>query len=68
MFHERLVIKLKCPKHPRYSPRRDGEGGIKGGCLGCSCLWSALTLMEVLKRAGNNSSVVGEVKWKDLTK
>jgi hypothetical protein len=30
--------KGKCPKHPRYDPRKHGEGGIKAGCATCYAL------------------------------
>jgi hypothetical protein len=31
-------VKGKCKRHPRYSPERDGRGGIKGGCSACFSL------------------------------
>lgn len=30
----------KCPKHPRFDPRKDGPAGVKGGCETCLALWS----------------------------
>jgi hypothetical protein len=31
-------VKVKCERHPRYDPERDGRGGIKGGCSTCFSL------------------------------
>lgn len=33
----RLSIKIKatCPRHSKFNPAKDGEGGIKAGCLHC---------------------------------
>jgi len=28
----------KCPRHPRFDPYLDGQGGIKGGCEKCTAL------------------------------
>lgn len=36
-----LTVKLVCPRHRRYDPRRDGEAGIRGGCRGCLKLLEA---------------------------
>ena len=44
----KLVVNLKlkhrvkhtCPKHPRYSPERNGQAGIMGGCTECSRMFS----------------------------
>ena len=30
-----LILKLKCPKHPRYNPPLHLEDGIRGGCQRC---------------------------------
>ncbi len=32
-------VKAKCERHPRYDPKRDGRGGIKGGCSTCFSLY-----------------------------
>lgn len=32
-------VTAKCSRHPRYSPEKDGRGGIKGGCSGCFALF-----------------------------
>ncbi len=31
--------KGKCPKHPRYDPRKHGEAAIRGACPTCTLLW-----------------------------
>jgi hypothetical protein len=36
-----VKCKLSCPKHPRYDPAMEGEGGIKGGCEVCRLLLQA---------------------------
>ena len=33
-------VKHTCPKHPRYSPDRTGQGGIVGGCAECGEMYS----------------------------
>jgi hypothetical protein len=30
-----IALHWKCPKHPRYNPELNGQGGIRGGCLFC---------------------------------
>ncbi len=35
MWKETIKIKLKCPKHPRFNPRRGGRSSIKAGCGFC---------------------------------
>lgn len=34
-----MAIEIRCPKHKRYNPARDGQGAIKGGCAWCVALW-----------------------------
>jgi len=29
-------ITMRCPRHPRYNPGRDGLAAIKGGCTTCT--------------------------------
>lgn len=33
-------VKHTCMKHPRYSPERNGQAGIMGGCSECSRMFS----------------------------
>jgi hypothetical protein len=35
MLTIKLKAKLTCPKHKKFNPEKDGEGGIKGGCAVC---------------------------------
>lgn len=41
MLRIRAKWEAKCPRHPRYNPEKDGEGGIKGGCMSCRLLLQA---------------------------
>jgi hypothetical protein len=44
----------RCPRHKRYNPAVDGQGGIKGGCPRCGLLfdiWQAsLKLNQLIRR------------------
>jgi len=31
----RRSVRVKCPRHPRYNPEREGAGAIRGGCRYC---------------------------------
>ena len=31
----RRSVRVKCPRHPRYNPERDGAGAIRRGCRYC---------------------------------
>lgn len=49
MLKIRIAANIKCVRHPRFDPARDGEAGIKGGCGGCTLLlgihrWLALAV------------------------
>jgi hypothetical protein len=46
MWKETIRIKLKCPKHPRYTPRRGGLGAVKGGCDMCGAMALAQDALE----------------------
>jgi len=58
--------KGKCPKHVRYNPAKDGEGGIKGACPHCRMLYhifrahlatiSQATCFDEVQRAGSSIS------------
>jgi hypothetical protein len=45
----RLV--LRCSKHSRYSPERDGASAIRGGCATCTSILAAYQARERLLRA-----------------
>jgi hypothetical protein len=46
----------RCSKHPRYDPKIDGLGGIRGGCRRCEMLldiWSAhAKLIRLIREFG----------------
>ena len=35
----RRSVRVKCPRHPRYNPERDGAGAIRGGCRYCVAIY-----------------------------
>jgi hypothetical protein len=35
----RRSVRVKCPRHPRYNPERDGAGTIRGGCRYCVAIY-----------------------------
>lgn len=44
-----LVVKLRCPHHPRYRPQ-DGEAAIRGGCAFCQRLFQLYMTAGGLQR------------------
>jgi hypothetical protein len=34
-LHVKIKFTFTCKKHPKYNPAKEGESGIKGGCLDC---------------------------------
>lgn len=36
MLKIKIEARVKCKKHPRYDPAKDGLGGIVGGCFACN--------------------------------
>ena len=59
MYTETVKIKLKCPKHVRYDPSRDGLGGIKGGCVECTALWDMFHCVRLLTGYNHTSKLDG---------
>ena len=53
MYKEKIGFIVKCEKHKRYDPSREGEDGIKGGCLSCHILLrifkKTLEIKEIIK-------------------
>ena len=43
-------VRLTCPKHIRYNPSKEGQGGIKGGCPCCTFIYSAFDSLMKLDR------------------
>ena len=35
----RRSVRVKCPRHPRYNPEREGAGAIRGGCRYCQAIY-----------------------------
>ena len=35
----RRSVRVKCPRHPRYNPEREGAGAIRGGCRYCLAIY-----------------------------
>jgi hypothetical protein len=54
----------RCSKHPRYNPRIDGLGGIKGGCRRCELLLEIHTchgrLVRLLREFGARPEMQGK--------
>lgn len=36
VYKARVKVAVKCPKHPRHNPEKDGRGAIKGNCVTCN--------------------------------
>jgi hypothetical protein len=34
----RRSVHVKCLRHPRYNPEREGAGAIRGGCRYCQAI------------------------------
>jgi len=51
--------KGKCPKHVRYNPAKDGEGGIKGACPHCRML---LKVHDLHRGAIASATVFDEIQ------
>jgi hypothetical protein len=51
--------KGRCGAHPKYDPRLDGEGGIRGGCRRCYALLDIYKqhhgLMAALREFGSSA-------------
>lgn len=60
--------KGKCPRHVRYNPAKDGEGGIKGACPHCRMLFQVFkahlatlgsaSVFDEVQRAGDGIAAV----------
>ena len=35
----RRSVRVKCPRHPRYNPEREGAGAIRGECRYCLAMY-----------------------------
>jgi len=47
----RRSVHVKCPRHPRYNPERDGAGAIRGGCRHCVAIYQLYAGKLVVERS-----------------
>lgn len=52
MYKDKVLIKIRCDKHPHYDPDM-GEGAIRGGCVGCTTILQIAKSVEKLKKVLN---------------
>lgn len=61
-----IRAKAACARHPRYNPARDGEAGIKGGCVHCKELFDlhtdALRLERLLRLFASREELAGQAR------
>jgi hypothetical protein len=60
-----VTWKGRCATHPRYDPRSDGEGGIRGGCKRCYALLDIYEQHAALMRAVREFGPIGQRKFKN---
>ena len=52
-----------CPRHKRYDPIKQGQGGIKGGCPKCAALYSAWSgWIEFMRKRNYADEIVNNPK------
>lgn len=44
-------VEIKCEKHVRYNPEKDGRDGIKGACARCLFLYQIFNTWQQLRNA-----------------
>jgi hypothetical protein len=44
-------VEIKCDKHPRYNPEKDGRGGIRGACTRCEFLFAIFNTQQTFLNA-----------------
>ena len=47
----RQSVRVKCPRHPRYNPERQGAGAIRGGCRYCVALYELYASKLAVERS-----------------
>ena len=47
----RRSVRVKCPRHPRYSPEREGAGAIRGGCRCCLTIYELYAAKLAVERS-----------------
>ena len=60
--------KGRCSKHPKYDPRLDGEGGVRGGCQRCYALLAIFRQHHDLMRAVREFGTTAERKRAETVK
>ena len=53
-------IVLRCDKHPRYNPEKDGPGGVRGGCARCLHLNQIYNVRQNLLNAARDYEQVSK--------
>ena len=61
-FHDtsKVVVRAMCPKHSRYNPATDGDGGIVGGCSTCQQILSVWIAKQKADSAIRDLRVLAE--------
>lgn len=44
-------VEVKCDKHPRYNPEKEGRGGIRGACTRCEHLFQIFNTWQTFQNA-----------------
>jgi hypothetical protein len=44
-------IAIKCDKHPRYNPEKEGRDGVRGGCARCFYLHAVYNTRQSMVNA-----------------
>ncbi len=58
MMNLKFRLKLKCAKHPRYDPQKQGEGGIKAGCPECQRMLAIAKIAAEMVRLASEANPV----------
>ena len=56
----KVVVRAMCPKHSRYNPAADGDGGIVGGCSTCQQILSVWIAKQKAESAIRDFRVIAE--------
>ncbi len=61
-FHDtsKVVVRAMCPKHSRYNPAADGDGGIVGGCSTCQQILAVWIAKQKAESAIRDLRVIAE--------
>lgn len=61
-----VTWKGRCAAHPKYDPRSDGEGGIRGGCRRCYALLAIYEQHHALMTAVREFGASAERKRREV--